>query len=67
MLLNRRCLDARSAARDPSPSLTHNAPEECVDCGGLAIDTSRDVVTIRVEVDASSSHCFFFFLLVILV
>lgn len=62
VLLNGRRLDARSAARDPRPSLTHNAPEECVDGGGLGIDASRGVITIRVEVDASSSHCFFFYL-----
>lgn len=62
VLLNRRRLDARSAARDPRPSLTHDAPEECVDGAGLAIDASRGVVAKRVEVDASSGHYFSFFL-----
>lgn len=56
MLLNRRRLDAGSAARDPSLSLTHDALKECVDGTGLASDASRGVVTVRVEVDASSSH-----------
>lgn len=59
MLLNCRRLDARSAARDPSPRLAHDALEECVDGAGLAVDAARDVVTIRIEVDASSSHCVF--------
>lgn len=63
MPLNRRRLDARSTARDPSLSLTHDALEECVDGTGLASDASRDVVTIGVEVDASSSHFFFLFVL----
>jgi hypothetical protein len=58
LLLNRRRLDARPAARNPSPSLAHDALEECVDGAGLSIDSSRDVVAIRVEVDASSSHFF---------
>lgn len=65
LLLNCRRLDARPAPRDPSPSLTHDAPEECVDGAGLAIDASRGVVTIRVEVDASSSHYVFFICLVL--